>query len=338
MIRFNRIIVFFSIIVIASFYMQAQDSYNYKMKTIGKHDDEALGTFVNSNNSMFATCSVDETIKLWSLPEGKELFTLSGHLGEVNNISFSGNDRWLASGSTDQTIKIWDIKTGKEVETLRGHTDQVIGVYFSQDSASTFLASTSFDKTVKLWDVRLGTEIKTLHGHTASINNVAYSYDGKYLASCSDDKTIKIWSTDLSTKTPLITLTGHDAPVLTVVYSFDSKKLASSDQSGNVIIWSMPDGQIIQKFKAHNDLIQDVSFAEDNIRLVSGSLDKKVKLWDSNTGKNLMTFDAGVEVWSVDLVSDANIITLACADGTVRLLVNTKNEKINKKAGKGGRK
>ena len=64
----------------------------YEMKVIGKHDDEVLGVFVNGNDSKFATCSLDETIKIWSIPDGKELLTIKGHLGQVNNISFSGTE------------------------------------------------------------------------------------------------------------------------------------------------------------------------------------------------------------------------------------------------------
>jgi len=195
-------------------------------------------------------------------------------------------------------------------------------VYFSQDDSSTYVASTSFDRTVKLWDWRYGTEIKTLRDHSEPINNVAYSYDGKFIASCSDDKSIKIWSTDLTTKEPLMTLLGHEAPVLTVLFSFDSKKMISSDQDGNIKVWSMPDGRLLRTIKAHNELIQDVSFAyNDDRTIVSASLDKKVKLWDSMTGKLIYEFDAGVEVWSVDLISDQSVIILGCSDGTVRFLV-----------------
>jgi WD40 repeat protein len=292
----------------------------YKMETIGKHEDEVLGVFVNEDNSKVSTCSLDETIKIWALPEGKEVMTFKGHLGQVNNISFSGNDKYLASGSSDQTVRIWDIATGQQIKMLKGHTDQVIGVYFSQGDDAQFVASTSFDKTVKLWDVSLGTEVKTLREHTKQTNNVAYSYDGKTIASCSDDQTIKIWSTDINTKESIMTLMGHEAPVLTCIYSFDSKYLASSDEAGTIIIWEMPSGKLLRKIKAHTEITQDVSFAEDNKTLVSASLDKKVKLWDVTTGNNLMTFDTGIELWSVDLVSDYSIIILGCADGSVRVL------------------
>jgi len=67
-------------------------------------------------------------------------------------------------------------------------------------------------------------------------------------------------------------------------------------------------------------LIQDLSFTEDNVRLLSGSLDGKIKLWDINTGKKLLDFDTGTEVWTVDLVSAASIIVFGCEDGTVRVL------------------
>jgi len=203
----------------------------------------------------------------------------------------------------------------------------VIGVYFSQDDNSALVASTSFDKTVKLWDVASGTEVKTLRGHTEATNNVAYSYDGKTIASCSDDSTIRIWSTDLHTTAPLMILRGHHAPVLTVLYSFDSKKLASSDADGMVIIWDAKTGEILRKFKAHNDITQDVAFAADNKTLVTGSLDHHVKLWDTDGPNLLMDMDLGVGVWSVDLVSDASIITVACDDGTVRLLKRNDNTK-----------
>lgn len=291
---------------------------NYEEFIIGRHADECLGVFVNDENTMVASGSLDETIKLWSLPEGKEIKTLVGHLGAVNNISFSGNDSLLASASSDLTVKIWDIASGKAVETLKGHTDKVIGCYFSQDTASTFVASGSFDKTIKFWDVSLGKEIKTLYGHDLAVNNVAYSYDGHYIASCSDDKTIKLWSTDMTTKIPIKTMTGHTAPVLSVIYSFDSKLLASCDEAGYIFIWQMPQGTLLRKIKAHDDLVQDCSFAEDNKTLVSGGLDKKLKLWNVETGENIYTREINSEIWSVDLTSNADILVAGCADGTVR--------------------
>lgn len=135
-----------------------------------------------------------------------------------------------------------------------------------------------------------------------------------------------IWSTDIRKKDALMVLHGHQAPVLTVLYSFDSKYLASADQNGVIKIWSMPSGELVRTINAHTELVQDVSFAEDNKTLVSASLDKKVKLWNIETGECLFTQDVGVEVWSVDLTSNAEILVLGCADGSVRFLVEQNSQ------------
>src|SRR5690606_25379063 len=143
-----------SILVTFNTVTSNSQTYKYELRTIGKHTDEVLGVFVNEADSQVATCSLDETIKIWSLPDGKEICSMTGHLGQVNNLSFSGNDKMIASGSSDMKVRLWDIDTCKETKVLTGHTVQFIGVYFSQDDNSTFVASTSFDKTVKLWDTR----------------------------------------------------------------------------------------------------------------------------------------------------------------------------------------
>ena len=292
----------------------------YEDRIIGRHYDEVIGVFVNSNDTRVVTSSLDETCKVWELPSGKELFALNGHLGAVYNVSFSGNDKYIATGSADRTVKIWNASNGELITTLKGHTGEVIGVFFSQDEESKFVASTSFDGTVKLWDVQLQSEVKTLRGHTGQTNNVAYSYDSKYLASCGDDKKIFIWSTDLTTKTPVKILEGHEAPVLSVLFSYDSQTLISSDQNGELKFWSMKDWTLQKTIKAHSDLIQDFSFTEDDNTIVTVSLDKFVKLWDAKTGAELYSKNIGVEGWSVDLTSNAEILIIGCADGNVMKL------------------
>ncbi|TNC93435.1 MAG: WD-40 repeat-containing protein [Gallionellaceae bacterium] len=82
----------------------------------------------------------------------------------------------------------------------------------------------------------------------------------------------------------------------------------------------MPSGDLVRSINAHLDLVQDVAFAEDNKTIVTGSLDKTVKMWDITTGQNLMMNNVGVEVWSLDVTSNAGLIVLGCADGTVRML------------------
>jgi len=56
-------------IPIASYMMMSFSTFaqqrSYDIKTIGKHEDEVLGVFVNGDNTRFATSSLDESIKIW---------------------------------------------------------------------------------------------------------------------------------------------------------------------------------------------------------------------------------------------------------------------------------
>jgi WD40 repeat protein len=61
------------------------------------------------------------SIKLWSLPGGKEIATLRGHGAGISDIDFNPDVTRLVSCSrTDGTIKLWDVVDGEEILTLTG--------------------------------------------------------------------------------------------------------------------------------------------------------------------------------------------------------------------------
>ena len=52
-----------------------------------------------------ASGSSDWTIKLWNPTTGVEIYTLRGHAGRVNGVTFSPDSRRLASASVDNSVK-----------------------------------------------------------------------------------------------------------------------------------------------------------------------------------------------------------------------------------------
>jgi WD40 repeat protein len=55
---------------------------------------------------MIASCSSDDTIKLWNKNTGDLLRNITGHGGTVWSVAFDKNDI-LASGSENGTIELW---------------------------------------------------------------------------------------------------------------------------------------------------------------------------------------------------------------------------------------
>jgi WD40 repeat protein len=48
-------------------------------------------------------------IRIWDTKRLRPLATLTGHLGKINDLSFSPDGHWLLSGGTDGTVRVWDL-------------------------------------------------------------------------------------------------------------------------------------------------------------------------------------------------------------------------------------
>ncbi|MHC5856380.1 WD40 domain-containing protein [Nostoc sp.] len=264
----------------------------------------------NSQGSLIASASADNTIKLWH-PDGSLVKTLSGHDDVVNSVSFSPDSQILASASQDKTIKLWS-REGQLLATLLGHQAVVNSVSFSPDGQ--IIASASTDKTVKLWS-RDGKLLKTLQGHNGAVLGVAWSTDGQTLASGSADKTVKLWSRDGKL---LKTLQGHEDAVKSVAWSPDGQTIASASLDQTIKLWNL-NGKLLRTLSGHSAGVTSVSFSPDGKTIASASTDETIKLWSSE-GVLLGTLK-GHNNWvnSVSFSPDGRTLASASRDKTIKL-------------------
>jgi WD40 repeat protein len=94
----------------------------------------------------------DHSIKLWDLPSGRAVRTLSGHQLEAKCIAFSPDGKLLASASEEPSVRVWDLAAGKTQRTLAGAYDQV---YFLPDGRSLVTAGGD-NGEVRFWNLQTG--------------------------------------------------------------------------------------------------------------------------------------------------------------------------------------
>jgi WD40 repeat protein len=71
--------------------------------------------------------------------------------------------------------------------------------------------------------------------------------------------------------------------------------------------------------KWHNGGVHSVAFSPDGKRLASGSGDKSVKVWDAQTGQELLTLKRHGDVTGVAFSPDGHRLAAGTANGTVTI-------------------
>ena len=73
--------------------------------------------------------------KLWRVPDGAPLGSISERTSMVSSVAFSPDGSMIASGSWDKTIKLWRASDGALIRTLKGFTTGVASIAFSPDGS-----------------------------------------------------------------------------------------------------------------------------------------------------------------------------------------------------------
>jgi serine/threonine protein kinase len=254
-----------------------------------------------------------------ALPLLKPRYTLLGHGGSVQAVSFFTNGHSFASGSTDKTVRLWDTSSRRALTVISNHsgyTSSVTSIATSSDGHT--FASGGTDWTVKLWDFRSGKPKLLLQGHSDRVLAVAYEPSGQYLVSGSGDRTVKFW--DLSIEKAILTLSAHTDAVTAIAVSPDGKIIASGSEDRSIVLWDVAKGTKIRTLRAHQNSIQALAFSPDGKTLASGSADKTVKIWDISTGKQVLTLSGHTQrVTSLAFRHDGRVLASGSYDKNIRL-------------------
>ncbi len=260
-----------------------------QIKLLDCSDFKAHSSAVNSvaispDGNTLVSGSLDKTIKLWSLPEGKLINKLIGHSNPVRLLTISPDGRLLVSVS-GYKIKLWTLPNGKLVNTLTGNSYEVTSIAISPNGNT--LISSSLDKTVKLWSLPEGKLTNKLIGHSSFVKLATVSPDGTLLASVSGDASIKLWS--LPEGNLINTLKCNSHKFTSAVISPDGKLLVSGSFDKTIKIWSLPEGKLVNTLESHSGTVYSMAISPDGTFLVSVCDDGTIDLWTLPDGKKVNT-------------------------------------------------
>jgi WD40 repeat protein len=262
-----------------------------------------------------AVASVETTVRLWDVEQGRIAVKLTGHQNIVSGLSYYNDGQNLVTLGNDNLLKTWDVTGGKEISSVNLKCNNIQGngdVIALKDNralvacagleivdlktgkiVSTFkgpdwaykLAISSDERTVlggigysefQLWDMQSLEPIRQLKGHDELGSAVSYSADGKFLGTGGTDDTARIWSVNGK---QLFVLKGHEGHIRDVAFSPDSKILATASRDDTIKLWNVATGEELRTLEGHKNDVLQLAWSKDGKILASGDRDGVIKLW-----------------------------------------------------------
>lgn len=237
----------------------------------GKINDLALSL----DQTLLASGSDDQTVKLWDLQSGEERRSLPRHRDRVQAVAFSPDGKLVVSGSGSGEVLVWDAATGTLLKNLTGHRSAINDLTVSSDG--NVLGSASADNTIRLWDLARGELLDVLEGHQSYVNAIAFTPDGKTLISGAADRTVRIWMLDTGQSTALA---QHETYINDVAVAPDGNLLATAGADDEIVLWNLATQLPSGRLTGHTGYVNALKISPDGKTLISSSADSTIKAWN----------------------------------------------------------
>ena len=248
------------------------------------------------------TASMDNTIRRWAVSRGLSLVTFRGHAAGVRRVDVRPDGQRFVSASGDWTARLWSPRNASESVDLPVVGTEVKDVAWSPDCQ--WLGATSAHGLVRLFEAP-GRKPPLAFKMRGEATHVAFSPDGERVASAASGGQIAVRR--CATKTPsgsdcaewgtnrtMLERAADGDAVTAMAWGGSPPFLATANEDENARIWRFDDGTISAPtvLAGHEHPLTTVAVTTDGSRVATGSLDRRVLLWDPAAP------DAPVKSWT----------------------------------------
>ena len=303
-----------------------------------------------SPDGQLAMWGVDGSVRLWS-PDGHTTTLGTGGNARVRELVFAPAGGALVVQRVDESIELWNTRT-LTVKPLHRRAANYDHVHLSPDGK--WLGAVADDGSVDLWSLPDGAP-RPLADARARATSMAFLPEG-HVAVASQDHHVRVYDIDSGAARIVAT---HATEVVRVRASPDGRRLVSSDPLNVTFVTNLKSGaahkfvgraeqgRMVSEFSAqgpvglalgggtlvlvdpatggtrtlrgHAAQVTSAHFSPDGKRLVSGSEDGVVRVWDIASGESQPLIGHAAEITSVDVSPDGTLVATGSADKSVRL-------------------
>lgn len=228
----------------------------------------------------------------------------------------------MVAGDDSGLIQIFDVNSRAILRTLDSHKQPVHVTKFSSLSP-THILSCSDDTSVKLWDVPSQTAVTTFTDHTDYVRSGQVSTSNPHLVlTGSYDSTVRLFDSR-SGHCEMLMVAGGGNPLsdkvpVEQVLMFPSGTVALSTAGPILRVWDIvAGGRCTRALSNHQKTVTSLAFNGNANRLLTGSLDQMVKVYDVSSYKVVHTMRYPAPVLCLAVSPDDTHILGGMSDGTL---------------------
>ncbi|OZJ02132.1 hypothetical protein BZG36_04583 [Bifiguratus adelaidae] len=241
--------------------------------------------------------------------------TISRFKDTAYGATFRNDGKLIVAGDATGLVQVFDVGSRAILRTFREHTHPVHVTKFLPNNTQIMTAGD--DKIVKVWDIPSETAITTFRDHTDYIRSGSISPDDPNLIlSGSYDRSIKLF--DLRANSCVMTMDHHD-PVEDLLM-FPGGGVVVSAGGTNIKVWDLfAGGRPMQVLSNHQKTVTSLCFDGNYTRLLAGSLDQHVKIYNVQDYKVVHSVKYPAPILSVALSPDDTHLVTGMANGLLSI-------------------
>ncbi len=251
------------------------------LELMGYHDHLANKISVNQAGTRAASCSADYTIYIWDLATRQVERILKGHSDDVEDFFFVDDDRGV-SASRDWRIIVWNLNTGAAIHIIEGHEKDVLSV--AVDNGRIYTSGD--DMTLRVWDLETGKPIRMWGPFEDETDSCAIDPDHGHAVLGCDDGVVRVF--DIDTGAPVAEIPAHSSGIKRVTVSPVTGDILSAAYDQRILVWDANDMSLKLELEFRPSIWErSFSWTADGKKLLAGTFDGTVLVWDATTGKCL---------------------------------------------------
>jgi dipeptidyl aminopeptidase/acylaminoacyl peptidase len=182
----------------------------------------------------------------------------------------------------------WDLESGKELVAITEIKSTVWSLAVSPDGGRVLAGSN--DKIARLFDLETGKKLQQFVGQQDTVQGAVFLPGGNMVLTGSRSPTLRIWDSRTGQKERDLEGAVDNIRCLAVApdgMTFVASHFARQQTYGVVRLWDIESGKPIRTYVELDKEIPSVDFSPDGKLLLGACLDKTLRVWETDTGKEL---------------------------------------------------